>query len=67
MRPEELRCAKLLKSFLQSGGNCVSYEDGLDPPDTATTVEVAEQVGVDIYNEVSVRISAARVRVASSE
>ncbi len=33
----------------------------------ATTLEVAEDIGVDIYNEVSVRVHAARIRVASSE
>jgi hypothetical protein len=32
----------------------------------ATTVEVAEEIGVDIYDEVRVRVHAARVRVASS-
>lgn len=32
----------------------------------ATTVEVAEEVGVDIYDEVRVRVHAARVRVSSS-
>ena len=33
----------------------------------ATTVEVAEEIGVDIYSEVAVRVQAARVRVASTE
>jgi hypothetical protein len=32
----------------------------------ATTVEVAEEIGVDIYGEVRVRVHAARVRLASS-
>jgi len=32
----------------------------------ATTVEVAEEIGVDIYDEVRVRVHAARVRVSSS-
>jgi hypothetical protein len=29
----------------------------------ATTLEVAEEIGVDIYNEVRVRVHAARVQV----
>jgi len=33
----------------------------------ATTVEVAEEIGVDIYNEVSIRVRAAQVRVAALE
>jgi len=33
----------------------------------ATTLEVADDIGVDIYSEVSVRVHAARIRVASSE
>jgi hypothetical protein len=33
----------------------------------ATTIEVAEEIAVDIYSEVSVRVHAARVRVAFAE
>ncbi len=32
----------------------------------ATTIEVAEEIGVDIYNEVRIRVESARVRVATS-
>jgi hypothetical protein len=33
----------------------------------AATLEVAEEIGIDIYSEVAVRVNAARVRVASGE
>jgi len=33
----------------------------------AATLEVAEEIGIDIYSEVAVRIHAARIRVASGE
>lgn len=33
----------------------------------ATTIEVAEEMGIDIYSEVAVRVHAARVRVAPAE
>lgn len=33
----------------------------------ATTLEVAEDIGLDIYNEVAVRVHAARIRVASAD
>ena len=46
MRPEELRCAKLLQSFLESRGHCVSYEDGPDPPDILMAVD-REEWGVE--------------------
>ena len=39
MRREEFRCAELLKSVLQDNGHGVSYDDGLDPPDIAMTVD----------------------------
>jgi hypothetical protein len=32
----------------------------------ATTLEVAEEINIDIYSEVSVRVHAAQIRVASS-
>jgi hypothetical protein len=38
-------------------------EDAI-PYALATTLEVAEEIGVDIYNEVRVRVHAARVQVA---
>lgn len=50
--------------------NCSSDAGALEdavPYALATTLEVAEEINVDIYNEVSVRIHAARVRVASTE
>ncbi|MCI0620816.1 MAG: S8 family peptidase [Acidobacteria bacterium] len=37
------------------------------PYAVAATIEVAEEIGVDIYSEVAVRVHAARVRVASTE
>jgi hypothetical protein len=33
----------------------------------AATLEVAEDIGIDIYNEVAVRVRAARVRIAPNE
>jgi len=33
----------------------------------AVTIEVADEIGVDIYSEVAVRVHAARIRVASAE
>jgi len=50
--------------------NCRSDAGALEeaiPYALATTVEVAEEIGIDIYNEVSVRVHAAQVRIASSE
>ena len=50
--------------------NCRSDAGALEdavPYALAATLEVAEDLGVDIYNEVAVRVHAARVRVASSE
>lgn len=33
----------------------------------ATTLEVAEEINIDIYSEVSVRVQAAQIRIAASE
>jgi hypothetical protein len=33
----------------------------------AVTLEVAEDIGVDIYSEVAVRVHAARIQVASTD
>lgn len=47
--------------------NCRSDAGALEdavPYALATTLEVAEEIGVDIYDEVQVRVHAARVRVA---
>ena len=37
------------------------------PYSLSVTLEVAEEIEADIYNEVSVRIQAAQVRVAATE
>ncbi len=42
------------------------HEDAV-PYALAATIEVAEEIDVDIYSEVAVRVHAARVRVASTE
>lgn len=50
--------------------NCTADAGALEdtiPYALATTLEVAKDIGVPIYEEVRVRIHAARVRVASSE
>jgi hypothetical protein len=50
--------------------NCRSDAGALEeavPYALAATLEVAEDIGVDIYSEVAVRVHAARVRVASAE
>lgn len=43
-----------------------ALEDAV-PYALAATLEVAEELGVDIYNEVAVQVRASRVRVASGE
>lgn len=40
-----------------------SLEDWV-PYALATTLEISEEIGVDIYDEVRVRVHAARIRVA---
>jgi len=50
--------------------NCCSDAGKLDddvPYALATTLEVAEEIDIDIYSEVAVRVQAARVRVTSAE
>jgi hypothetical protein len=50
--------------------NCSSDAGVLEeavPYALAATIEVAEEIGIDIYSEVAVRVHAARVIVASSE
>jgi hypothetical protein len=50
--------------------NCRSDAGNLEdvvPYALATTLEVAEDIDIDIYTEVSVRVHAARIRVASAE
>jgi hypothetical protein len=47
--------------------NCRPEAGALEEPvpyALATTLQVAEEIGVDIYEEVRVRVHAARVRVA---